>query len=127
MKSAGLEPVMYRYFDPKTNSLDFTGWLQDAQTAETGSVFLIHACAHNPTGCDPNKEQWTQLSEVMKAKSHVTFFDCAYQGFATGDTEADAHAIRLFIEKGHHIILAQSFAKVKSYYYTYYTYYILER
>jgi len=120
MKSAGLEPVMYRYFDPKTNSLDFTGWLQDVQTAETGSVFLIHACAHNPTGCDPNKEQWTQLSEVMKAKSHVTFFDCAYQGFATGDTEADAHAIRLFVEKGHHIILAQSFAKVKSYYYTYY-------
>ena len=40
------------------------------------------------------------------------FFDCAYQGFASGNSEKDAYALRKFVADGHHIILAQSFAKV---------------
>lgn len=110
-RNAGLEPAKYRYFDPISKSIDLPGLLEDVQNAENGSVFLIHACAHNPTGCDPTKEQWNQLSTVMKAKKHVVYMDCAYQGFASGDPEEDAYAIRKFVEDGHHIILGQSFAK----------------
>lgn len=55
------------------------GLLADVQAAEDESVFLLHACAHNPTGVDPSQEQWAELSELMKAKKHIAFFDCAYQ------------------------------------------------
>ena len=50
VKNAGLEPVSYKYYDPATNGVDFKGFIEDVKKAENGSVFLIHACAHNPTG-----------------------------------------------------------------------------
>jgi len=74
-------------------------------------MFLLHACAHNPTGVDPTEEQWREISDVMKKKSHAIFFDCAYQGFASGDAEKDAFAVRHFVEEGHNILLAQSYSK----------------
>lgn len=110
-KCAGMDVRQYRYFHKETNGLDFDGLMKDMEGAPDGSVFLLHACAHNPTGVDPNLEQWSQISNLMKAKKHVPFFDCAYQGFASGDAEKDAAAIRLFVEDGHLICLAQSFAK----------------
>lgn len=74
-------------------------------------MFLLHACAHNPTGVDPTKEQWKEVSAAILRKGHHVLMDCAYQGFASGDAEADAYAIRLFLEDGHSLLLAQSFAK----------------
>lgn len=59
--------------------LIFVGLLTDVQAAEDESVFLLHACAHNPTGIDPTQDQWAELSKLMKAKRHTAFFDCAYQ------------------------------------------------
>lgn len=50
------------------------------------SIIMLHACAHNPTGVDPNNEQWKEISLLCKEKSHFIFFDMAYQGFASGDT-----------------------------------------
>nr|AIT70223.1 aspartate aminotransferase [Sargassum muticum]AIT70224.1 aspartate aminotransferase [Sargassum muticum] len=108
---AGLEVRSYRYYDPNTLGLDFEGLMSDVEAADDGSLFLLHACAHNPTGVDPTQEQWAELSMAMKAKRHVAFFDCAYQGFASGDPERDAWAIRRFVADGHCIALAQSFAK----------------
>lgn len=55
------------------------GLLSDVQAAEDESVFLLHACAHNPTGIDPTQDQWAELSKLMKSKKHTAFFDCAYQ------------------------------------------------
>lgn len=75
------------------------------------SIILLHACAHNPTGVDPSKEQWKELAALLKEKSHFPFFDCAYQGFASGDLDTDAWAIRHFVEEGFELCLAQSFAK----------------
>jgi aspartate aminotransferase len=80
-------------------------------TAPNGSVILLHACAHNPTGVDPTQEQWKQIAEVMRARSHFPFFDTAYQGFASGDLARDAWAIRYFVEQGFELCVAQSFAK----------------
>ncbi len=74
-------------------------------------MFLFHACAHNPTGVDPTLDQWKQLSKLCKEKDHFVFFDCAYQGFASGDPEKDAAPIRTFIGDGHRVGIAQSFAK----------------
>ena len=108
-EEAGLKVERYRYFDAATNGLDFAGMLADVEAAPDGSVFLLHACAHNPTGVDPSDEQWAALSGALRR--HVVMFDCAYQGFASGDATRDAHAIRQFVADGHSIMLSQSYAK----------------
>lgn len=81
------------------------------QSAQEGSVILLHACAHNPTGVDPTKDQWAKIAEVMKQRHHFPFFDTAYQGFATGNLAKDAWAIQYFVEQGFEMCIAQSFAK----------------
>jgi aspartate/tyrosine/aromatic aminotransferase len=81
------------------------------ESAPERSIILLHACAHNPTGVDPTQSQWKQIASVMRARSHFPFFDCAYQGFASGDLNADAWSIHYFIEQGFGLCIAQSFAK----------------
>ncbi|KAJ7109268.1 aspartate amino-transferase [Mycena epipterygia] len=110
-KNVGIEPVEYPYYDPKTIGLDFTGFVDALKTAPERSVFLLHACAHNPTGVDPTPEQWKTVAEVMIAKKHYAFLDCAYQGFASGDLDKDAWAVRFFVEQGVALLICQSFAK----------------
>ena len=105
MKNSGLEPAQYTYYHAESCSYDHAGCLKSIQEAPKGSVFLLHACAHNPTGCDPSKAQWGELSAAMKAQEHVVFFDSAYQGFASGDAEKDAYALRKFVEDGHETVL----------------------
>lgn len=53
--------------------------MADVRAADDESIFLLHACAHNPTGVDPTQEQWAELSKLMKTKKQTPFFDCAYQ------------------------------------------------
>lgn len=101
----------YPYFSTKTKGLDFEGMTKALEDAAEGSVILLHACAHNPTGVDPTQDQWKQIASLMKRKSHFPFFDCAYQGFASGDLNKDAWAIRYFIEQGFEMLVAQSYAK----------------
>lgn len=81
------------------------------EQAPESSIIVLHACAHNPTGVDLTKSQWTQLSQLIRTKRHFPFFDCAYQGFASGDLANDAWAIRHFISLGFELCIAQSFAK----------------
>ncbi len=142
-KTSGLDPQFYTYYDAAKNRVDFDGMMRDIAKEENGSLFLLHACAHNPTGCDPSPKQWDELSHLMKEKQHMVFLDCAYQvwalrgalqiielytqyqyincklnqlqGFASGNAETDAYAIRRFVDDGHKIMLSQSFAKVWSY------------
>lgn len=101
----------FHYYHPETKGLDFASLMDDVKNAPNGSFFLLHACAHNPTGVDPTEEQWKEISYQFKVKNHYAFFDMAYQGFASGDTDRDAKAIRIFLEDGHQIACAQSFAK----------------
>lgn len=81
------------------------------EQAPEGSIILLHACAHNPTGVDPTREQWVELSKIIRARNHFPFFDCAYQGFASGDLENDAWAVRYFVDQKFEMCVAQSFAK----------------
>jgi aspartate aminotransferase len=85
--------------------------IDDLESADDGSIILLHACAHNPTGCDPSDDQWTTLLSIIERKGHLIFFDSAYQGFASGDAEADAKALRRVVSAGFPVLLAQSFAK----------------
>lgn len=101
----------YKYYDPKTCGFDLKGCLDDINKIPEKSIILLHACAHNPSGVDPKEKEWEQISELIKKKKLFPFFDMAYQGFASGDTDKDAFAPRLFVEHGHQIALAQSFAK----------------
>jgi aspartate aminotransferase len=109
--NVGLPIASYPYFNKETKGLDIDGMKAALAEAPDGSVILLHACAHNPTGVDPSLEQWGEIASLMKAKGHFPFFDTAYQGFASGDLDRDAGAIRLFVQMGFELVIAQSFAK----------------
>uniref|UniRef100_A0A8D2DCP8 Aspartate aminotransferase n=1 Tax=Sciurus vulgaris TaxID=55149 RepID=A0A8D2DCP8_SCIVU len=110
-RDAGMKLQGYRYYDPKTCGFDFTGAMEDISKIPEQSVILLHACAHNPTGVDPRPEQWKEMASVVKKKNLFAFFDMAYQGFASGDGNKDAWAVRHFIEQGINVCLCQSYAK----------------
>ncbi|KAH0860421.1 hypothetical protein HID58_088682 [Brassica napus] len=108
---AGLSVEYYRYYDPATRGLDFQGLLEDLGAAPSGAIVLLHACAHNPTGVDPTSEQWEKIRQLIRSKSLLPFFDSAYQGFASGSLDTDAHSVRTFVADGGECLIAQSYAK----------------
>merc|ERR1712012_1062916 len=81
------------------------------EDAKPGSLVLLHACAHNPTGVDPTQDQWREIVDVMQQKKLIPLMDSAYQGYASGDLNRDAFAVRLFVSRGCEMFLCQSFAK----------------
>lgn len=101
----------YPYFSKETKGLDFDGMISTLKSAPESSIVLLHACAHNPTGVDPTQDQWKQIAAVMKERQQFPFFDCAYQGFASGSLSTDNWAIRYFVEQGFELLVAQSYAK----------------
>uniref|UniRef100_A0A672QPK5 Aspartate aminotransferase n=2 Tax=Sinocyclocheilus grahami TaxID=75366 RepID=A0A672QPK5_SINGR len=110
--NAGFEDIRpYKYWDAGKRGLDLEGFLSDLESAPDHSIFVLHACAHNPTGTDPTQDQWKQISDVMKRKSLFAFFDSAYQGFASGNLDKDAWAVRYFVSQGFELFCAQSFSK----------------
>lgn len=110
--SAGFFPAReYRYIDKRTFGLDFDGMIHDLSKASRGSIVIFQACAHNPTGVDPTQEQWKKLLYVVKERNLLTMFDSAYQGFASGDLDYDAWAVRLFANNELDMLVAQSFSK----------------
>ncbi|GAQ79617.1 chloroplastic aspartate aminotransferase [Klebsormidium nitens] len=108
---AGVEWKEYRYFNPATIGLDFEGMMADIEAAPNGSVIVLHGCAHNPTGIDPTPEQWSKIADLIEKKNHLPFFDVAYQGFASGSLDEDAASVRLFVERGFELLVAQSYSK----------------
>jgi len=112
--SLGLDVKTYPYWNAETKSLDLDGFLSTIKSANSGSIFLLHACAHNPTGLDPSKEQWDTILKALSDKDHLLLFDSAYQGFASGDLENDAFAVRKAVADESiktPIVICQSFAK----------------
>ncbi|XP_046452184.1 aspartate aminotransferase, cytoplasmic-like isoform X2 [Daphnia pulex] len=101
----------YRYWDAAKKALDFDGLMEDLRNAPANSVILLHACAHNPTGVDPTQDQWKQIADLIEERGLFPFFDSAYQGFASGDLDRDAWAVRYFDSRGFEMVCAQSFAK----------------
>jgi len=110
-KRAGLSVKTYRYYKESDRSLDFDGFVADLKAAAPGSIVILHACAHNPTGVDPTKEQWKILAEVFLEHQLQPVFDIAYQGFVTGDPDEDAWAVRYFSTLPFTLFVCQSYSK----------------
>ncbi|UYV67392.1 GOT1 [Cordylochernes scorpioides] len=81
------------------------------QNAPRGSAVVLHMCAHNPTGVDPTPEQWRAIADVVADRGLLPFFDCTYQGLASGDLDQDAFPVRMFVDRGLEVLCAQSFSK----------------
>ncbi|WP_120967654.1 amino acid aminotransferase [Comamonas sp. lk] len=114
-QNAGFEVENYAYYDAATRSIDFAGMLADLNAAAAGTVVVLHACCHNPTGYDITAAQWDQVIEVVKAKGLVAFLDMAYQGFGYGIAE-DGAVIGKFVAAGLNIFVSTSFSKSFSLY-----------
>jgi len=110
-RDAGVATKQYRYYNKSNCGLDFAGMLDDLTKAPEGSAVLLHACAHNPTGVDLNAAQWKELSVLLKKRNLLPFVDMAYQGFATGDADRDATAVRQLVTDGHNVVFCQSYSK----------------
>jgi len=113
--AAGFEVVDYTYFDAATHGLDFDGMLADLRQLAPGSVVLLHACCHNPTGADLSHEQWRTVAGLLKERGLFPFIDIAYQGFDKGIDE-DAYAVRLLAGMDMDFIVASSYSKSFSLY-----------
>ena len=114
--AAGFDIVDYTYFDAATHGLDFAGMLADLGRLEPGTVVLLHACCHNPTGADLTVAQWQQVAALLKERGLFPFIDRAYQGFDKGITE-DGAAVRIVAEAGiDSFIVANSYSKSFSLY-----------
>ena len=114
-EKAGFKVENYPYFNEVINGLDFEGMISSIKALPSGSVVLLHACCHNPTGVDPTKEQWKKIADLFKNSKLIPFIDFAYQGFGDGPDE-DAYAVRVFAEAGIPCIIASSFSKSMSIY-----------
>ncbi|MDR0479477.1 MAG: aspartate/tyrosine/aromatic aminotransferase [Burkholderiaceae bacterium] len=112
---AGFTVEPYRYYDAATRGLDFAGMLADLKAAAPGTIVVLHACCHNPTGSDLAPEQWDQVVAAVKAGGLTPFLDMAYQGFATGLAE-DGAAVGKFVAAGLSCLVATSFSKSFSLY-----------
>src|SRR5439155_331403 len=87
-EAAGFTVDSYPYYDAKTHGLDFAGMQRALGALPAGSIVVLHACCHNPTGVDLDRAQWTQVQDIVMSRGLVPFLDLAYQGFADG-LEAD--------------------------------------
>ncbi|CAI8917654.1 amino acid aminotransferase [Pseudomonas zeae] len=114
-ETAGFPVQNYRYYDAASHDVNRAGMLEDLNALPNGSVVVLHACCHNPTGVDLTPADWNNVLEVVKTKGHVPFLDMAYQGFGDGIDE-DAAAVRLFAESGLTFFVSSSFSKSFSLY-----------
>ena len=113
--NAGFTVESYRYYDATNRGVDFAGMLADIQAAAPGTIILLHACCHNPTGYDITAAQWDQVIAAIKAKNLVAFLDMAYQGFGHGIAE-DGAVISKFVAAGLDFFVSTSFSKSFSLY-----------
>ena len=113
--NAGFTVDSYRYYDANNRGVDFDGMLADLNTAAPGTIILLHACCHNPTGYDITAAQWEQVIATVAAKNLVPFLDMAYQGFGHGIAE-DGAVIGKFVAAGLDFFVSTSFSKSFSLY-----------
>ena len=114
-EAAGFPVQNYRYYDAASHDVNRSGMLEDLNALPAGSIVVLHACCHNPTGVDLTPADWQNVLDVVKAKGLIPFLDMAYQGFGDGIDE-DAAAVRLFAGSGLSFFVSSSFSKSFSLY-----------
>ena len=113
--SAGFEVDTYAYYDAAKRGVNFDGMLASLNAAAAGTIVVLHACCHNPTGYDITPAQWDQVIAVIKARELTPFLDMAYQGFGYGIAE-DGAVIQKFVASGLNFFVSTSFSKSFSLY-----------
>jgi aromatic-amino-acid transaminase len=113
--NAGFTVETYPYYDAQARGVRFADMLACLQAAAAGTVVVLHACCHNPTGYDLTPAQWAEVVSVMQARELVPFLDMAYQGFGDGIAE-DGAAVQQFLDCGLGFFVATSFSKSFSLY-----------
>jgi aromatic-amino-acid transaminase len=114
-ESAGFQVENYPYYDAGTRGVDFAGMKSCLAGLPAGTIVVLHACCHNPTGADLTAAQWQEVVDVVRAGGLVAFIDMAYQGFADG-IKQDAVALDLFAASGLQFFVSSSFSKSFSLY-----------
>lgn len=108
--AAGLTVKTYPYYDHESKSLDFQGFIAALKQIPKEDAVLLHACCHNPSGMDLNKEQWQEVADIAKQRGFTPVIDMAYQGFGEG-LDADAYGLRLLADAVDELILCSSCSK----------------
>lgn len=114
-EAAGFKVGTYPYYDAATHGLDFDAMRAALETMAPGTIIVLHACCHNPTGVDPTPEQWDEILAVVRARNLVPFLDLAYQGFGDG-IDADGAVTRKFAATPGPLFVSSSFSKSFSLY-----------
>jgi len=114
-EGAGFGVASHPYYDAASQGIDFPGMLSGLNEAKPGTIVVLHACCHNPTGYDLTAEQWPQVIDAVRARALVPFLDMAYQGFGDGIFE-DGAVIRMFVDAGLDFFVSTSFSKSFSLY-----------
>jgi aromatic-amino-acid transaminase len=118
-EGAGFAVANYPYYDASRRDteggIDFDGMLGALNAAAPGTIVVLHACCHNPTGYDLAPAQWARVVDAVKARGLVAFLDMAYQGFGEGLTE-DGAVVGMFMDVGLDFFVATSFSKSFSLY-----------
>jgi aromatic-amino-acid transaminase len=114
-RDAGFTVENYPYYDAGKRGIDMDGMLTALNTAPAGTIVVLHACCHNPTGYDLTPAQWDQVVAAVKARKLVAFLDMAYQGFGQGIAE-DGIAVAKFLASGEDFLVSTSFSKSLSLY-----------
>ena len=112
---AGFRVETYRYYDSGLKGIDFEGMIADLDQASAGTIVVLHACCHNPTGYDLTSEQWDRVIAVLQRRQLVPFLDMAYQGFGFG-IEEDGRVVAKFVDAGLFFLLSTSYSKSFSLY-----------
>ncbi len=112
---AGFDVQTYPYYDAQSKSVDGPAMLDALRAAEEGTIVVLHACCHNPTGYDLTPAQWDDVLAVVKERGLIPLLDMAYQGFANGIAE-DGAVVRKFAEAGVTTFVTTSFSKTFSLY-----------
>ena len=113
--AAGFDVDTYPYYDAANRGINVDGMLARLNSAEAGTIVVLHACCHNPTGYDIDPAQWDQVVATVKARNLTAFLDMAYQGFGFGIQE-DGAVIQKFVDAGLSFLVSTSFSKSFSLY-----------
>ncbi|MGJ7520797.1 amino acid aminotransferase [Variovorax sp. LT1P1] len=113
--NAGFVVESYPYYDAAKRGVNFDGMLAALNAAPAGTIVVLHACCHNPTGYDITAAQWDQVIAAVKAKNLTAFLDMAYQGFGHGIAE-DGAVVGKFVDAGLSFFVSTSFSKSFSLY-----------
>ncbi len=109
-EKAGFKVKKYAYYDAANKSLDFEAMKKSLSEIPQGDIVLLHGCCHNPTGVDPDLEQWAQIRDIIIERKIMPFVDFAYQGLGNG-IEEDSQGMRLIASSVKELVVASSFSK----------------